>query len=116
MASSDLLCVCALSVLQRAGVNLLMCCPQDQQLSSLLDVARGMQYLHDSNMLHGDLKAGNVCLLKCPTSASSWLNATGRSNTSPANNFTCKVWSAAVTAVVPSATSILTPKCTALVM
>jgi hypothetical protein len=37
---------------------------QEHMLSCLLDVARGLEYLHSKGLMHGDLKAGNVCLVK----------------------------------------------------
>ncbi|WIA29581.1 hypothetical protein OEZ86_012073 [Tetradesmus obliquus] len=40
-------------------------------LQVLLGVARGMQWLHEHNVLHGDLKAANVMLSIVPSSSSS---------------------------------------------
>jgi hypothetical protein len=40
------------------------CCLQESQIASLLDVAQGMAYLHGSSIVHGDLKAANVCYVK----------------------------------------------------
>lgn len=34
---------------------------KDRLLLLLLDVVAGMEYLHGENILHGDLKAANVC-------------------------------------------------------
>jgi serine/threonine protein kinase len=40
-------------------------------LTTLLGVAKGMQWLHEHSVLHGDLKAANVMLSIVPSSSNS---------------------------------------------
>ncbi len=35
---------------------------QDLVLSILMDIARGMEYIHSKGIIHGDLSPGNVLL------------------------------------------------------
>jgi serine/threonine protein kinase len=58
--------------------------PQESQLTSLLDVAQGMAYLHGSSIVHGDLKAANVCYVKPPSHNST-------SSSSNSSRLVCKV-------------------------
>lgn len=44
---------------------------QQQILACLLDVARGLEYLHNTGLLHGDLKAANVCLVNVAANSAS---------------------------------------------
>jgi serine/threonine protein kinase len=56
---------------------------QDAVLQLLLGVARGMAYLHNHNVCHGDLKAANVLLTAVPegsTPAPLPISATNASN------------------------------------
>ncbi|WIA39969.1 hypothetical protein OEZ86_013399 [Tetradesmus obliquus] len=64
----------------------------ESQVASLLDVAQGMAYLHGSSIVHGDLKAANVCYVKAQlgcSSSSSNSNRPGSSNGS--SRLVCKV-------------------------
>uniref|UniRef100_A0A383VCB8 Protein kinase domain-containing protein n=1 Tax=Tetradesmus obliquus TaxID=3088 RepID=A0A383VCB8_TETOB len=47
----------------------------ERMLSCLLDVARGLEYLHSKGLTHGDLKAGNVCLVSTQPAANHNSNA-----------------------------------------
>uniref|UniRef100_A0A383WMY9 Protein kinase domain-containing protein n=1 Tax=Tetradesmus obliquus TaxID=3088 RepID=A0A383WMY9_TETOB len=60
----------------------------ESQVASLLDVAQGMAYLHGSSIVHGDLKAANVCYVKAPLGCSN-SNRPGSSNGS--SRLVCKV-------------------------
>ncbi|WIA19684.1 hypothetical protein OEZ85_005612 [Tetradesmus obliquus] len=60
----------------------------ESQVASFLDVAQGMAYLHGSSIVHGDLKAANVCYVKAPLGGSN-SNRPGSSNGS--SRLVCKV-------------------------
>ncbi|KAF6252967.1 kinase-like domain-containing protein [Scenedesmus sp. NREL 46B-D3] len=67
----------------------------ESQLSSLLDVAQGMAYLHDSSIVHGDLKAANVCYVAAAPGCSR-----GERPSDSCSRLTCKVTDFSMTRVL----------------